>query len=108
VLIRDGLVIIAAGPLTAVEIGREIDRIFSGLPQSGNLPAVPKPSVRAAGKLIVLERPVVQTIISAGGPTGLAITPDFVRAELAVGVLSGGFSGRLLKAVRERLGATYG
>jgi zinc protease len=108
VLVRDGLVIVAAGPLTVAEVGREIDRIFAGLPQSGNVPGVPMPVVRSSGKLVVLERPVVQTIISAGGPTGLVITPDFVRAELAIGVLSGGFSGRLLKAVRERLGATYG
>jgi len=56
----------------------------------------------------VLERPVVQTVISGGGPTGLAITPDLVRAELAVEVLGRGFAGRLLKAVRERLGAAYG
>jgi zinc protease len=108
ILVRDGLVIVAVGPLDAAEVGREIDRIFAGLPQSGNVPAVPKPVVRSPGKLVVLERPVVQTIISAGAPTGFAITPDYVRAQVAVDVLGRGFTGRLLKAVRERLGAAYG
>jgi zinc protease len=109
ILVRYGVVITAVGPLDAAAIGREIDRIFAGLPQSGNVPAVPKPVVRSSGKLVVLERPVVQTIISAGGPTTFAITPDFVRAQAAVEVLGrGGFTSRLTRAVRERLGATYG
>jgi zinc protease len=72
------------------------------------VPTISKPLVRSSGKLVVLERPVVQTIISAGAPTGIAITPDIVRSQMAVEVLGRGFNGRLLKAVRERLGAAYG
>jgi zinc protease len=108
ILVRDGLVMVAVGPMPAADIAREIDRIFASLPQSGHLPAPPKPVVRAPGRLVVLERPVVQTIIAAGGPTTLAVTPDFVRAEVATEVLGRGFGSRLLKAVRERLGAAYG
>jgi zinc protease len=108
ILVRDGLEIVAVGPLDAAAVGREIDRIFGSLPQSGNVPTISKPLVRSSGKLVVLERPVVQTIISAGAPTGIAITPDIVRSQMAVEVLGRGFNGRLLKAVRERLGAAYG
>lgn len=108
ILVRDGLVIVAAGPMDAGQAGAEIDRIFAALPPSGNLPAPPKPTTRASGKLVVLERPVVQTAIAAAGPTGFAVTPDIVRAELAVTAFSGGFYSRLYRAVRERLGAAYG
>jgi zinc protease len=69
---------------------------------------MPKPVLKSPGKLVVLERPVVQTIISAGAPMRLPITPDFVRAQVALTVLGGGLNGRLMKAVREQLGATYG
>ena len=92
----------------ADEIGRAIDRIFGGLPPSGKVPARPAPVFRPSGQLVVVEKPTVQTAIIAGGLTGLAVTPDLARAEIAVSVLGGGFTGRLMKAVRERLGATYG
>jgi zinc protease len=108
ILVRDGIVIVTAGPMGADEIGRAIDRIFGGLPASGRVPARPAPVFRPSGQLVVVERSTVQTAVIAGGLTGLAVTPDLARAEIAVSVLGGGFTGRLMKAVRERLGATYG
>jgi zinc protease len=107
VLVRDGLILVAAGPMQAAEAGREIDRLFAGLPQAGSAAAPVEPSVRNNGKLVVLERPVVQTAIAAGGPMRLAITPDQVRTQLAVAALGGSPSGRLWLAVREKLGAAY-
>ncbi len=108
VLVRDGVVIVTAGPMGAEEAGRAIDRIFGGLPQSGKVPLRPAPVFRPSGKLVVVEKPAVQTAIVAGGLTGLTVTPDLARAEIAVSVFGGGFAGRLTKAIRERLGATYG
>ncbi len=108
VLVRDGLVLVAAGPMEPAEIARELDRIFGGLPESGKRPDFAKPTLRSAGKLIVLEKPVVQTAVVIGAPTTLAVTPDLIRAELGVEVLTRSFVGRLYVAVRERLGAAYG
>jgi zinc protease len=108
VVVREGLTLTAVGPLSAADVGREIDRIFAELPQAGERPVVPKLALHSPGKLVVLERPVTQTIITAGAPTLHAITPDYLRAQIAVDVLGRGFTGRLMKAVRERLGATYG
>src|SRR5262249_24460239 len=108
ILVRDGLVLVAAGPHDADKAGTEIDRIFAGLPATGPPPARPRPIARAPGKLVVLEKPVVQTAIAIAGPTGFAVTPDLVRADFAVSALSGGFYSRLYRAVRERLGAAYG
>jgi zinc protease len=108
ILVRAGLVVVAAGPMSARETAREIDRLFAGLPQAGLPPVGAKPVLRAPGKLVVLERPVVQTVIVGGGPTSSAVTPDFPRIQLAVAALGGGPSARLWIAVREKLGAAYG
>ena len=94
--------------MDADEVGREIDQLFGALPASGSRPVTAKPVLRAPGKLVVLERPVVQTAIVAGGPLDLAITPDLLRTQLAVSVFGGGTSSRLWRAVRETLGAAYG
>ena len=69
ILVRDTLVITTAGPLKAEDVAPAIDRLFAGLPQSGSLPALPRPKLRTGAKLIVLEKDVEQTAIVAGNPT---------------------------------------
>jgi zinc protease len=108
ILVRDTLVVMTAGPMTADQVGPQIDRMFAGLPQSGNRPPQPTLAMRSSGKLIVLEKPVVQTAIAAGGPVRVAIEPDGLRVVAAVSVLGSGAEGRLFEAIRERLGASYG
>ena len=95
VLVREGIIVVAAGPLGATEIARTVDRLFADLPQAGKLPPPAKPILQAPGKLVVLERPVVQTIIAAGGPMALAVTPDLARTQLAVAALGGNPSARV-------------
>ena len=106
VLGREPAAIISAGPVAAEDVAREIDRIFAGLPAVRGAIS-PPPAVRAPGRLIVLERPVVQTAIVAGGPAGWTLDPDALQGTIAVRVLGSGFESRLTKAVRERLGAAY-
>ena len=108
ILVRKGLILVSVGPMDAADVGREIDTLFGGLPATGNPPTAAKPVLRAPGKLVVLERPAVQTAIVAGGPMNVAITPDLLRTQLAVSVLGSGVSSRLWRAVREKLGAAYG
>ncbi len=110
VLVRDGLSLMVAGPMPAAEVADLLDRIFAGLPQSGRPGAEVRPELRSPGKLVVLEKKnVVQTVIVAGAPTALESTPDALRTELAVAVLGrGAANSRLGRAVRGRLGATYG
>jgi zinc protease len=107
ILVRSGLLIVGAGPMDPGAAAREIDRLFANLPPGEEPSAPPPPVLRAPGKLVVLERPVVQTVIAAGGPTSGAVTPDFARLQLAVAALGGGTSARLWRAVRDKLGATY-
>jgi zinc protease len=107
VLGRDRVTISSAGPLTPEEVARQIDRIFAGLPNTGQDVGT-SPPMRAVGKLIVLERATAQTAIVAGGPTGWVSETDTLPGSVAIRVLGGGFGTRLTKAVREGLGATYG
>jgi zinc protease len=107
-LVRAALAVVAAGPMPAVQVGQEIDRLFSGLPDGGAPPRPAGPVLRAPGKLVVLERPVVQTAIAAGGPASLPYGQERTGATLALPALGGGASGRLWQAVREKLGAAYG
>jgi zinc protease len=108
VLGRNGLTIVSAGPVPPEDVAKEIDRAFARLPAVGG-GIGPRPELRAGGKVIVLERQVVQTAILAGGATGWTAAPDTLPGSAGVRVLGGGgFAGRLTKAVREGLGATYG
>ncbi len=108
VLVRSGLVLVGAGPMNAADAGREIDTLFVGLPPAGRRPTPDLPVLRSPGKLVVLEKAVVQTAIAAGGPMTLVITPDLPRTQLVVSALGGSVSSRLWFAVREKLGAAYG
>lgn len=82
--------------------------MFAGLPPEGRRPTPELPVLQAPGKLVVLEKAVVQTAIAAGGPMNVVIAPDLVRTQLAVSAFGGNVSSRLWLAVRERLGAAYG
>jgi zinc protease len=109
VLTRSGLMLVAAGPMDAATVGREIDRLFAGLPASGaERPEEARAVLRSPGKLVVLERPVVQSAIVVGGPAAVTSGPDGLRSQLAAAILGGGTTSRLWKAVREKLGAAYG
>jgi zinc protease len=108
VLVRDQVQIASAGPLSVDAVAKVIDKLFAGLPATAPARAIPPvPSMRALGKTIVIERPVVQTMIVAGGPSGWHIDIDALPSLLAVQAMLG-FEGALWRAVRERLGATYG
>jgi zinc protease len=63
--------------------------------------------MRPVGKLVVLERKVVQTAIVAGGASGWTLGPDALPGTIAVRALGGGVESRLVRAVREKLGAAY-
>jgi zinc protease len=107
VLGRAQLTVASAGPLTPEEVGPHIDRMFAALPAGGHAIA-PKPAMKSSGRLIVLERPSAQTAIVAGGPSAWIVEPDILPGTVAVRILGSGFDSRLVKAVREGLGATYG
>ena len=105
---RTGLEIVVAGPIDPEAAGRVVDDLFHGLPE-GEPKAAPAPSpLRQSGKLVVLTRPVVQTVIAMAAPTSLPVNEHSVRADMLMSILAGGLQSRMYRSVRERLGAAYG
>ncbi len=110
VLARRNLVIVSAGPLARDAAAALADRMVGDLPaesQEGEPVPFTLPPPRA--RTIVIERPVEQSVIVAGGPVRWASGgPDGAARAMAMAVLGSGFRSRLYGAIREKLGAAYG
>jgi zinc protease len=104
----DGLLIAAAGAITADELARLIPTLFEGLPAGTPPEAPPLPRFATFGQRVV-EIASPQSAVLFGQP-GLAVDdPDWEAAQVVLRVLGGGgFSSRLMEAVRVRRGLTYG
>jgi zinc protease len=108
-LSRDRLLVAAAGAISAEELGRALDKLFGGLPATGQAASVPPISLSRLGETIKIDFPSPQTIVAAAGPGIERQDPDYYAARLAVHILGGGgFSSRLMTEVREKRGLTYG
>ena len=105
--VRDGLFVAVAGDIAAEELGRRLDRVFGALPQSGSsaeLPAV----VPAGGKLVVIRKPIPQSVVVFGQAGLKRDDPDYYVAYVMNHVLGGGgFTSRLTEEIREKRGLAY-
>jgi zinc protease len=104
----DGLLVAAAGAIGAEELARLIPALFEGLPAGAPPEAPSLPPFTAFGRRVV-DVAAPQSAILFGQP-GLPVTdPDWEAAQVVLRVLGGGgFSSRLMEAVRVRRGLTYG
>ncbi|MFV0383989.1 M16 family metallopeptidase [Paracoccus sp. (in: a-proteobacteria)] len=109
VLARDRVLIGAAGDITPEELGKMLDKVLGGLPETGTAPLPEKAELQLEGGVTVIDWDSPQTIVSFAGP-GLPIDdPDYFAAYLANHILGGGgFSSRLMDELREKRGLTYG
>ena len=104
----EGLIIAAAGAITADELARALPALFDGLP-AGTPPEAPAlPAFTSFGRRVI-EVASPQSAIVFGQP-GLAVAdPDWETAQVVLRVLAGGgFSSRLMEAVRVKRGLAYG
>ena len=104
---RDRLLIGVEGDISPAELATLLDRTFAGLPAKGTADAVPEAVLNGAGKTIVIEKPVPQSVILLGGPGLKRSDPDYYAAAILMEVLGGGFGSRLTKQVREDRGLAY-
>ena len=105
---RDGLLIAASGAIRPEELAALLPALFGGLP--AGVPAAPPtlPAFTAFGRQVVpVASPQSQVIL---GQPGIAPNdPDWEAAQVVLRVLGGGgFSSRLMEAVRVQRGLTYG
>lgn len=109
VLTRDHLKIAVVGDIDAATLGPVLDHVFGGLPAKGALTPVGNATMQGAGRRIVVDLDVPQTILNFGGPGISRQDPDFMTAYVINHILGGGaFSSRLYNEVREKRGLAYG
>lgn len=103
-----GVLVAASGAITAAQLAEILPRLFAGLPDTAPPEAPPLPAFRHFPTLVV-PVPAPQSAIQFGQP-GLPVTdPDWETFQVVLRILAGGgFSSRLMEAVRVQRGLTYG
>jgi zinc protease len=108
VFARSNLTVVAAGPLDREAAAALVDKAFGALPAEPQLNARPTFDLTARDRVIVLEKPVAQSVILIGGVVPFEPERDGPLRSVAIDVLGGAQGSRLFAAIRERLGASYG
>lgn len=108
-LARDTLLVAVAGDITAEQLGPVLDRVFGDLPARATPFEVPPAVAKGAGEVVVVERPVPQSVVSMGHQGMRRDDPDWFAAQIMNHALGGGsFSSRLMQEIRVERGLTYG
>lgn len=108
-LTKNNLVISASGDITADELSRAIDSIFSDLPQSTSIRKIQNTTLQNTGRTFVYNKEIPQTIVKMIQPGVDHKSPDYHTANVMNFILgSSGFGSRLTKEIREKRGLTYG
>ena len=105
---RDNLVIGVVGDIGAAELARRLDAVFGPLPQKAEPASVPEARAGAAGRIIVIEKPIPQSVVLFGQNGLKRDDADYYAAYVMNHVLGGGgFSSRLTEEVRDKRGLAY-
>jgi zinc protease len=108
VLTRGKLKVAAVGDIDAATLGKTLDRVFGALPADSALTPVPDVTLRAAGRRVVVDLDVPQSVVQMGGSGIVRKDPDFIPAYVVNHILGGGsFTARLYSEVREKRGLAY-
>ena len=105
---RDVLVVAAVGDIDAAAFGQMMDRAFGGLPARAAPASLPEAKIGGAGKLIVTQRDIPQSVAVFGHGGIKRKHPDYYAAIIINYVLGGGgLSSRLATEIREKRGLAY-
>ncbi len=102
------LLVAAAGAVTPARLGEAMEELFGALPAGAAPVPPPLPPFRAFGREVVGMASPQSSVVF--GQEGLAAAdPDWEAAQVALRILAGGgFSSRLMQAVRVERGLAYG
>jgi zinc protease len=105
---RDNLIVGVVGDISAADLQPLLDRTFGALPAAAGAVAVSESKPAAAGAVIVVDRPMPQSVVLFGANGLKRQDPDFYAAYVMNHILGGGgFSSRLTQEVREKRGLVY-
>lgn len=105
---REGVLVAAAGAISAAGLREALATLFEGLPAGAPPPLAPLPPMAAFG---VVRRPLAapQSSLVFGQDALPPADPAWEAQQVALRILAGGgFTSRLMRAVREERGLTYG
>ena len=107
-LVRDGLVVGAAGDISADELARSLDEVFGGLPASGAPADISDPTPAAGGRIEIVRIPVPQSVVVFGQVGVKRDDPDYYAGYVMNHLLGGGGrTSRLNEEIREKRGLVY-
>ena len=107
-LARDVLILGVVGDIGAAELGPLLDHVFGGLPAHAAALDMAQAEPAAAGKTIIVDHNVPQSVVVFGQRGLERDHPDFYAAYLLNHILGGGsFTSRLYQEVREERGLAY-
>ena len=107
-LARDRIYVAAAGDITADDLGKMLDKLLAGLPETGATPPARAP-LHLSGGVTIVDFPGPQSTILFAHEGMKRDDPDFFAASLLNEIVGGSrFSARLMTEVREKRGLTYG
>lgn len=105
---RDRVYVAAAGDINADDLGKLIDALLGGLPETG-APLPGRAPLHLKGGVSVIDFPGPQSTVLFAQEGMKRDDPDFFAASLLNEIMGGGrFSTRLMTEVRENRGLTYG
>ena len=107
-LARNNLVVGIVGDISKKEAAAFLSTTFGGLPRNAAPWTLPVAVAGAAGKTIVVKKPVPQSSIMYAHEGFKRDDPDFFAAFLVNHILGGGsFTSRLYQNIREKRGLVY-
>ena len=106
VFARNNLKIAVAGDIAPGELAPLLDDLFGSLPARTDIPAKPSaPPQSASAELTRMELP--QTVVLFGNTAPRLTWRQSLAFAIGNQILSGGFTGRLFSAIREKRGLVY-
>ena len=106
---RKGLMISVVGDIDAATLGKALDEVFGGLPNTEPPTPIAAAKISKGPIVQIIDRDIPQSIIVFGQEGLLRNDPDFFPAYVMSHILGGsGFASRLTNEVREKRGLTYG
>lgn len=108
-LAKDNLAVAVVGAIDAASLSAALDQVFGTLPDHAALSVVPEVVWPQTPQTLLVQREGKQTDILLTRPMLRRDDPAWYAAEIANYILGGGgFTARLMKAVRAKEGLTYG
>lgn len=105
---RDRLIVGVVGDISAAELKTRLDQVFGALPAKSRKFDIADTQPAGAGKVLIVKKPIPQSIIVLGHGGIKRTDPDWYAATLVNRVFGGGgLSSRLYEEVREKRGLAY-